>query len=67
MADTWAESDLKEHENKMDEYEKKCPVCDVCNEPITWTDHYYEIDDRIICPNCIVDYRKSVESFIDRR
>ena len=71
MADTWAESDLKEHDNKMDEYEKKCPVCDMCKDPITWTDYYYNVDDRVICPDCtdrfLEYYRKSVQSFIDRR
>lgn len=68
---TWAESDLHNKMLSDEEYEKKCPICDMCKDSMVSVDHYYDIDDHIICPDCITDfieyYRHSVESYIEGR
>lgn len=47
------------------EAEKELPVCTCCGEPIQ-DDFYYEIDDEILCEECLKDnYRKSVEDYIE--
>ena len=38
---------------------KVYPKCDLCDETIT--DEYYEIEDMIICPNCMASSRKEIE------
>ena len=45
------------------EYEALCPVCDDCGESIT-AEEYYEIDGRIICPDCLKDYRKWTDDYV---
>lgn len=41
------------------------PECDYCAAPIT-ADHYYLINDEIICPDCLDSFfRKEVDNFYD--
>ena len=47
------------------EAEKELPVCTCCGEVIQ-DDFYYEIDDEILCEECLKDnYRKSVDDYIE--
>lgn len=47
------------------EEERKLPVCTCCGEVIQ-DDYYYEIDDEILCEECLKDnYRKSVDDYIE--
>ena len=54
-------------------YEQMCPVCDVCKQHITWTDHFYDLDGFYLCDdyNCIRTYldnfKMSIQNFIDGR
>ncbi len=49
-----------EQQKKLD----KLPVCVECDEPIQ-TDELYEINDELICPDCLVKYhRKWTEDYI---
>lgn len=44
---------------------EKLPICEDCGEPIT-EDHFYEINDVYICPNCLeAGYRREIEDYID--
>lgn len=41
----------------------RLPICVDCDEPIQ-DDHYYEINDEVICPDCMEsNYRKEVDDF----
>lgn len=45
--------------------EARLPVCNCCGEAIR-DDFYYEIDDEILCTDCMNDrFRKSTDDFID--
>ena len=63
---------FREWERQQLEYERKCPVCMVCGEPIM-TEHFYEIEGVPICDdiNCIKDYlrqyRRSVAIWIENQ
>ena len=40
---------------------EQLPVCGYCDEPVQ-AGHYYEINDEVICPDCLDSYfRKEVE------
>lgn len=41
----------------------KLPICADCGEPVQ-DDHFYEICDEVICPDCIENYRKPIEDCI---
>lgn len=50
-----------EQEAKRD----RLPVCVYCGEPIE-ADHYFLINDEIICPDCLESYfRKDIDEYID--
>ena len=36
------------------------PQCGICGEPIQ-DDHYYEIEGKNICPECLDGFRKDVD------
>lgn len=43
----------------------KVPVCDYCHEHIQ-TDHFYEIYDEFICPDCMdAHFRKWTDDYIE--
>lgn len=45
--------------------EARLPVCDCCGE-IIHDDDYYEIDNEILCEECMKDkYMKSTEDYIE--
>lgn len=40
---------------------ERLPVCAYCGEPITNDDYYYEINDEVVCQDCLDSYfRKDV-------
>lgn len=44
---------------------KQLPVCADCGEAVQ-DDHYYLINDSVICPDCMESgYRKEVEDYIE--
>lgn len=43
---------------------ERLPVCADCGEPVQ-DDHYYLINDEVICPNCLESgYRKEIDEYI---
>ena len=42
--------------SRMDDYESRCPVCDVCKCRMTGVEYLYEIDSDLVCEECILDY-----------
>lgn len=60
-------SDPIEDFNRQDaeeaEYEKLCPVCDLCGEPIT-DDYYYMVSGIVFHLGCAV--RHSVDDYIEQ-
>jgi formylmethanofuran dehydrogenase subunit E len=56
---------LAEEQARMDVYERRCPICDECGEPITADDWYWGIYDNILCESCLLKFRKSIESYIE--
>lgn len=54
----------KRHEAEQAREVKKLPVCDYCDEPIT-SDHLYDIDGTLICPDCMESvFRKSTDRYV---
>ncbi len=44
---------------------ERLPVCADCGEPVQ-DDHYYLINDEVICPNCLESgYRKDIDEYIE--
>ena len=57
------ESDFMRQDMERAMYEARLPVCDCCGE-IIHDDDYYEIDNEILCEECMKDkYMKSTEDF----
>ena len=48
---------------REDEYEKLCPVCDICGEHIT-DETYLDIDGLILHKGCITDFEKWTEDYV---
>ena len=45
--------------------ERNLPVCTCCGKVIQ-DDYYYEIDDEILCEECLItNYRKSVDDYFE--
>lgn len=55
-------ADFYIREDELAEYESKCPVCDICGEPIL-DEYYYQIGDIVFHLDCAE--RKSVDSFVN--
>ena len=51
------------YDRKLQQELKQLPVCDHCGEPICG-DFFFEIEGEIICPICMMEYRRSVEDYI---
>lgn len=54
--------DFNMHDAEEAEYEKLCPVCDVCGERIT-DDYYYKVGGIVFHLDCAE--RHSVESYME--
>lgn len=55
-------ADYDAYDREAAEYEKKCPVCDVCGDPIT-DDYYYMVGGmkfHLSCAEC-----HSVDSYVE--
>lgn len=53
------------HEREQEKQLERLPVCADCGEPVQ-DDHYYLINDEVICPNCLeAGYRKEIEFAFD--
>ena len=46
-------ADHEAYEAELARLEKEVPVCDYCNRPVA-DDFYYEINDEVICAECMV-------------
>lgn len=52
------------HEAEQEKLLELLPECEICGVTIQ-EDYYFEINDAIICENCMVEqYRKRTEDFI---
>lgn len=57
--------DFWRHDREQAKRLERLPVCIDCGEPIQ-ADHYYQICDEIICPECMESsYRKETEDYIE--
>lgn len=54
--------DLARYEDECEDFESKCPVCDICGEPIT-DDYYYEVAGIKFHLDCAD--RRSVDSYVE--
>ena len=45
-------ADYEAYEAELARLEKEVPVCDYCNRPVA-DDFYYEINDEVICAECM--------------
>lgn len=60
-----AERDFARWDMEQARREARLPVCECCGEVIH-DDDYYEIDNEILCEECMKDkYMKSTEDFIE--
>lgn len=56
--------DFLMHDAEQAAAEERLPVCADCGETVQ-DDHYYEINDEVICPDCLESgYRKWVDDYI---
>jgi formylmethanofuran dehydrogenase subunit E len=55
---------LDSRQREQAAWERRRPVCSVCDEHIT-DDHCYVINEQIICPACIDEARECTENLID--
>ena len=56
---------LNHQMDRMDEYERKVPICDECGQRLTADDYYWDVNSTILCERCLLRFRKSVEDFIE--
>lgn len=53
-------ADAEAYYNELARLEEKVPVCDCCSQPVA-EDYYYEINDEVICAECMDNhFRKDV-------
>lgn len=55
--------DFLKHDADREKQAEKLPICADCGEPVR-EDHYYLINDEVICPDCLETYRKWVDDYI---
>ena len=48
------------HEEEMERKLSSRPVCSYCENHIQ-DDHYYEIDGKLYCPDCLEHFRKELD------
>lgn len=54
----------RDHEREQEKLLERLPNCEICGK-IIQDDFYYEINDAIICEDCLNEnYRKRTEDFI---
>lgn len=55
----------EEHDREQNRKNAALPVCVECGEAVQ-DDHYFLINDEVICPNCLEsNYRKEVDDFYE--
>lgn len=58
-------ADAERYAMKQEEARERLPVCADCGEHVC-DDHYYLINDEVICPNCLdAGYRKDIDEYIE--
>lgn len=58
-------ADFARHDARQARWLKKRPVCSECGEPIQ-ADHCYEINDELICEECLEqNHKKYVVDYIE--
>lgn len=56
-------ADFDRYDAEQQKQLEKCPKCSMCDEYIQ-SDHFYEINDEVICEECINNFRKPVEDYV---
>lgn len=54
--------DAAQHDLDVAAAEAKFPVCCECGEPIVW-EHYYDVYGNILCPECLMSFRRDTEDW----
>lgn len=58
-------ADFLRHDAAQERQLARLPICSECHEPIQ-TDECYEINDELICPQCMEEnHRKWVDDYIE--
>lgn len=52
-------ADFNRYDREREAEEARYPKCDNCGEPMF--EHYYDLGDIKVCPECITEYRCEVE------
>ena len=56
--------DFEAYDREQSKRLENLPVCADCDNPVQ-DDHYYLINDEVICPHCLeAGYRKETEDYI---
>lgn len=55
--------DAERYAAEADEADRKCLHCALCEGTIWDGDDYYEIDDMVMCPDCLRDEFKKVACY----
>ena len=57
-------ADFERYDAEQERELQKLPICSECDEPIQ-EEHCYEINDELICPDCMEKYhRKLVDDYV---
>lgn len=57
-------ADYLRYDAEQTELLKRLPICTDCGEPIMG-DVFYEIGDARICEDCLINYRRWTDDYID--
>lgn len=69
----YVEEQLADKLLSEDNYERLCPVCDICGQSMTAGTYFYDIDGTYVCDEyeCIngflKEFRRSVFSYVESR
>lgn len=58
--------DFERHDREQSKWLERCPVCEICGEPIQ-DEHLYLINDEFVCYECLErDFRKDVDDYVEQ-
>ena len=57
------ERDAERHEAELEEVNRQCLHCAMCGGTIYDGDDYFDLDDMILCEDCMIDNYRRVASY----
>lgn len=57
------ERDAERHETELEEANRQCLHCALCGGVIYDGDDYFDLDDMVLCEDCMIDNYRKVASY----